>query len=54
MSCPEREAVIEGWIKMLNAGLHNSYTSANDVRVNQSRRMRWCMSHVREVSKMRT
>jgi len=32
--------MIVGWIKMLNAGLHDSYTSANIVRVNQSRRMR--------------
>jgi hypothetical protein len=38
---PKRDEVTEGWKKLHNEELHNSYASRNIIRMIKSRRMRW-------------
>jgi hypothetical protein len=43
---------VGGWRRLHNEELHNSYTSANVIRVIQSRRMRWA-GHKARMGQMR-
>jgi hypothetical protein len=49
---PKRDEVTGGWRKLHNEALYNLYSSQNNLRTLEARRMRWAV-HVARMGKMR-